>query len=139
MELLKLAVIAQVLKQIAHIAHNNCSRTVFMQDHEFFGALYEQADDIYDSLIERHIGLTDQEVDLAPLLQQVVDKVKTIPTTNVKENKAYYVELLKIIHEFNAAASVIAKTASLGTNNLIAGHSDNLEVVVYKIKRRIKV
>ena len=88
--------------------------------------------------MERHIGNTDQDIDLNLVLSQVSEKLKALPCVNVKENKIYYIEILKLIQAFNTKAAEIAPKLSLGSNNLIAGHADALEVIIYKIKRRIK-
>jgi DNA-binding ferritin-like protein len=118
-----------------------CARTVFFQDHEFFGSVYGQAEGYFDSLSERMIGSGQEEqLKLQSVMSAVCQKLASAPCCGVKENKEYYSNLLSQCDEACKIIEPLCKSSSLsqGTINLLAGIADELEVLKYKISRRLK-
>jgi DNA-binding ferritin-like protein len=138
--MLQLVVLFRAMQMFSHSAHLMCARTVFFQDHEFFGSVYGQAEGYFDSLSERMIGLGQEEqLKLQSVMSAVCQKLASAPCCGVKENKEYYSFLLSQAEEACKLCNQLCKSdASEGTKNLIAGIADELEVLKYKISRRLK-
>ena len=138
--MLQLVVLFRAMQMFSHSAHLMCARTVFFQDHEFFGSVYGQAEGYFDSLSERMIGLGQEEqLKLQSVMSAVCQKLASAPCCGVKDNKEYYAFLLSQAEEACKLCNQLCKSdASEGTKNLIAGIADELEVLKYKISRRLK-
>lgn len=138
--MLQLVILFRSMQIFSHSAHLLCARTVFFQDHEFFGSVYGQAEGYFDSLSERMIGLGQEEqLKLQSVMVAVSQKLASAPSVGVKENKEYYAFLLSQAEEGCKLCDQLCKAgASEGTKNLIAGIADELEVLKYKISRRLK-
>lgn len=120
-------------------SHQLVSKSTFSQDHEFLAEIYEFAEASYDRLVERHIGTVNTSgVDFISLTNKSIEKVKSLKQT-VSENKEYFEEILRfstyILQELNKVAK--SPSISVGTQNMIADIADQLEVLRYKIKRRV--
>jgi len=125
----------------AHSAHLLVSRVPFFQDHGFFGEVYAELADDYDSIAERIIGLHgESDLDLLPLIDTIHKKLKNAPSVGVKENKDFFKFQLKIEEEIYAEGDKICKDRKTteGTRNLVADIMDRSEKRQYKIKQRIK-
>lgn len=116
----------------AHMAHNLLGGETFHQDHEFFGELYAGYEGDYDSVIERMIGL-GEPMDLVKIQKDATSGLKA-----PKSIEQAYEEILLCEEELIAACEKLAKGATLGTNNLLAGLADKAEMRVYKLKQRLK-
>ena len=122
-------------------AHQLASKIVFHQDHAFFNEVYDKAEGFYDNVIERHIGLNgDEQIDLMLINQKATEILAQLKTRGVSENKEFYIEILK---QLQATLPLVDKackdpSTSVGTQNMLAQHADEIEVLVYKISRRIK-
>ena len=137
--LLDLAVCFRGMYLYSVQAHQLASKSTFIQDHEFLADIYSFAESSYDRLVERHIGtVSSSGVDFISLTNKSVDKVKSLKQI-VSENKEYFEEILRfstyILQELNKVAK--SPSISVGTQNMIADIADQLEVLRYKIKRRI--
>lgn len=139
--MLQLVVLFRAMQMVAHHAHLLCARTVFFQDHEFFGEVYGKAEGYFDSVSERIIGLGHEEsLKLQDVMSAVNQKLAGAPSTGVKENKEYYIYLLQECEEAGKQCEQLCKSSEIseGTKNMIAGIADELEVLKYKISRRLK-
>jgi len=138
--MLQLVVLFRAMQMFSHSAHLMCARTVFFQDHEFFGEVYGLAEGYFDKVSERMIGLGQEEqLKLQTVMASVCQKLASAPCCGVKENKEYYTFLLSQAEEACKLCDQICKAgASEGTKNLIAGIADDMEVLKYKISRRLK-
>lgn len=130
MDLNKLASLFRTIQLYAHLAHNKTKGPTFFQDHGYFSDLYNFAEDCYDSLIERSIGLGN-EVDIVKITEQSVKVLKEIPQDD------FFKHSLALVETAVKQCESVAKNKSLGTNNLIAGLADSLEVHIYKLKQCI--
>jgi len=138
--MLQLLIQLRALQLAAHNAHNLCARIVFFQDHEFFAEVYTFAEDSYDSVIERMLGLgMEQQLNMAQIISEVAKIVATAPS-HTKENKDYFVYIQSKIQECNKMIEALCKDPkqSQGTIQMLGDIANEFEVKLYKISRRIK-
>lgn len=138
--MLQLAILLRSIQLFSHSAHHLCARTPFHQDHEFFSSVYQAAEDGYDSVIERIIGLYGEDsVELNRIVAEVAKKLENCPSTGVKENKAFYEYQLQFEQELCSLVETICKNpkASQGTIQTVATLGELSEIRQYKIKRRL--
>lgn len=133
MNLIDLATLFRTLNLYAHHAHNMASGLSFIPDHGLFGELYSAADGFYDDLIERHIGTVDDKIDLCKIVSDANSILELLDDN-------YFENILKLLKEAVVGIDELSKDKLLtnGTLNLIQGQSDQVEVFIYKIKRRLK-
>lgn len=118
---------------VAHRAHHLCACATFLQDHEFFGELYSTYEDVYDSLIERMIGL-GQSPDINAI---TLDAARTAAGQNTAEVDRMFSMLLKLERSFCAEIAKIQAEQTPGTQNLLQGIADESEKRQYKIRQRL--
>lgn len=138
--MVQIAIQLRAMQLAMHNAHHFCSRVVFLQDHEFFAEVYSFAEDSYDSVIERMIGLgKESELNMGLVIDQVASLVKAAPV-QAKENKEYYLHLLKMIQSCKSQIEQACKVpgTSQGTIQMLGNIADKFEVFEYKIKQRTK-
>ena len=128
MNLIQVATAFRALNLYAHQAHHMCKGATFMQDHAFFGELYSFAEDSYDSLVERSIGINDGDPNLSEIITKANDLISSL-------NDDFYSHCLGISKEICDEINVI-KNYDVGTLNLLQGIHDNLSVFIYKMQRR---
>lgn len=131
--MIELAILYRALNLYAHHAHNLTKGNTFFEDHEFFGSLYATADDYYDQIIERQIGTQSDSIDLCGIVKEAHLVLEHC-------NNDFFDKSLILIQEIIKHIETISKsgTISVGTQNLIQGQADALEVIVYKLKRKMK-
>jgi DNA-binding ferritin-like protein len=137
----ELKILLRSLQLYAHMAHNLCARVVFQQDHEFFASVYEAADNDFDAVMERCIGLygEDSVPSLTEQLQMISAIIANMPTKGVKENSVFYMNILDIEQKIVAKATEVIKSgATQGTTQLLGDICNRLEVEMYKIKQRVR-
>lgn len=122
----------------AHVAHNLAIGSTFNQDHEFFGDVYGKADGYYDSVIERMIGL-DKKPDPVAIIGEAAQALKPLKV-QVDDNDTLYMVILSIVNSVMPMLTIVCKAhdTSEGTKQLLGGIADELEVLKYKIKQRLK-
>jgi DNA-binding ferritin-like protein len=136
-KLLMLAICYRALQLASHNFHNLVGRTVFFQDHSFFGDLYGAAEGYYDSIIERIIGLYgEQSINLQNIMMMVSQKIQDAPNAS-QENKVFYQYCEQMLKYILSEIEQLAPSCSQGTMNLLAGQADEIEVLLYKIGRRL--
>jgi DNA-binding ferritin-like protein len=139
--MLQLAVLFRALQLFSHSAHNLCSGNTFHEDHAFFGSIYGQFEGYYDSIIERLIGFGyESHLELGGLISEVSKKLVGAPSVGVSDSKEYYIYILSHCDEAASLITDFCKSDELteGTKQLLGGMADELEVLKYKISRRIK-
>lgn len=129
---MNLASLLRYMQLYTHICHNSLGGETFLQDHEFFAELYAGYEADYDSVIERMIGL-GEDLDLVKIHKDAISELKT-----PKSLEEAYKEILSCEEELIAACQKLAKSASLGTENMLAGLADKSEARIYKLKQRLK-
>lgn len=128
---MKLLVYLKYMNIYAHISHNYLGGETFFQDHEFLADLYEKYEEIYDSLVERFIGL-DKSLDIIKVHKSAIDAV-TVP----KSYEECFQELLKCEEFVCEACKEMSDKATLGLGNMLAQIADDSEARQYKIKQRL--
>ena len=133
MDLIELATLFRTINLYSHHAHNVAEGDTFLQDHAFLAEIYEFADDAYDDLVERHIGTSDVVLDLCDIVKQAYILLE-------KLDDQYLDKILILLEESVKAIDEMSKSGTLssGTQNLIQGQADSIEVLIYKLKRRLK-
>jgi len=137
--MLKFAILLRSIQLFTHSAHNLCKGVTFHEDHSFFGDVYGKAEGWYDSIVERIIGLGyEEQVNLQSILSGVVQELNGAPSTD-KSVTDFYLFLALQLDEANKMCSQICKhpDATEGTKQLIGGIADELEVLEYKVQRRL--
>ena len=134
----QLALLLKSLNIYAHNSHNLCKGSLFFADHAFLAELYEQADDQYDSVVERMIGL-GQTPDLVKLNIMAADAIKAHPQ-NPPENKAMFQTILSMCNGICQHIETLVKTPGMyeGTRQLIGSIADSIEANKYKLSQRTK-
>lgn len=133
-----IAVKFKLLNLYAHVAHNVAMGSTFSQDHEMFADIYGKADGYYDSVIERMIGL-DQKPDIVGIIGEAAQALKPMKV-DVDDNDVLFMSILSIVNAVMPMLSKMCKAydTSEGTKQLLGGIADELEVLKYKIKQRLK-
>lgn len=138
--MLQLAILFRSMQLFAHSAHNLCHGSTFHEDHAFFGDAYGKFEGYYDSIIERLIGFGyESHLDLSQIVKEVSSKLEMAPSIGASNND-YYSYLLSQCEESCKYCDEFCKSGQLseGTKQLLGGIADELEVLKYKIQRRLK-
>ena len=124
----------------SHNAHHLVKGSLFFGDHGFFGDVYDDLQDDYDSVAERIIGLYGEEaVALQPLLLSVSEKLKDAPSVGVPENKVFFEYQYKLDERLkDLIKQIIAAGVSPGVEQLIGEIANKAEMRCYKVKQRLK-
>lgn len=130
--MIKLLVLFRALNLYTHHAHNIAKGDEFFQDHVFFGDIYDLADKLYDDVIEREIGTNSDKISLLSITHDVSKEIMHLGSDHFNETLKLIGKIIKEIDSLTKSGKL-----SIGTQNLIAGQADELEVISYKIKRRI--
>lgn len=130
--MIELLILFRAFNLYAHHAHNLCKGDEFFQDHSFFAELYEFADASYDSIIERHIGTTDNDIDLKSIVAESLSIISEMDNGYMETSLTMMQELLKAIDTVSKSDKL-----STGTINMLQDISDKIEVFIYKAKRRL--
>lgn len=139
--MLQLAILFRSMQLFAHSAHNLCKGKTFHEDHSFFGDAYGKFEGYYDSIIERLIGFGyESHLDLGHISLELSKKLMSAPSVNVQDNNEFYSYLLGQCSEASSLCDDFCKSEELteGTKQLLGGIADELEVLKYKINRRLK-
>lgn len=133
----QLAIMYKLKNLLAHNMHNLCARVAFLSDHDYLATVYEQADDHYDAIVERMIGL-GLSIDLNSTHAEAVQKLTAIPQG--KDNSEMFSQLLQVNKQIIQIIEIECKSGKLseGTKQLIGGQADFLESENYKLLQRIK-
>ena len=129
---MNLAALLRYMQFYAHVAHNMCSGPTFVSDHPFLAELYGAYEEEYDGVIERMIGL-GEKINLAEI-HKMAAKDLEVPQSFEQAFK----ELMVCEKSLCKACEALAKDASLGTENMLAGIADKSEMRQYKLKQRLK-
>lgn len=138
--MLELSVLVRAMQLYVHHAHLLCARAVFMPDHLLLADIYSQAEDWFDGVSERMIGLgMEKELEFDSYMASVTKKLKGLPSTGVKENREYFAATMTMLNELTDMVEKLAKEKGMsqGTINMLAGMADQAEVFKYKVGRRM--
>ncbi len=130
----KLATHLRYMQFYAHNAHNMCQGDTFFADHEELGELYGVYTGLYDSVVERMIGL-GQAIDLVKVQVEAAKMLDedAAPTAF----SAAFAGLLTCEQELCKLIAEADKTASLGTQDLLQAMCNDAEMRQYKLQKRL--
>lgn len=132
--MVKLATHLRYMQFYAHNAHNMCQGDTFYSDHEELGDLYGVYTGLYDSIVERMIGL-GKPIDLVKVQ---VDAAKMLDgEAEPKAFSAAFAGLLTCEQELCKLISEANEGASLGTQDLLQAMCNDAEVRQYKLQQRL--
>ena len=131
-----LAITLRSAQLVAHNMHNLVKGLTFFEDHEFFGGLYSDYEGMYDDVVERLIGLGEMP-DLVEINKQACAKATAVDVAGMNAD-AMFSAILSIESTIQSQSSSYGKSASFGTNNMLADIADKSEKRCYKIKQRSK-
>lgn len=134
----EIAILLRCLQLYSHNAHHLVARSVFFQDHEFLGSLYLVAEEDYDSVIERIIGLFGSDgLDLPNIQLMACQKMASLPSL-VKENAAYMQVILQLEKELCVHIEELVRSGqtTVGTEQMLGDVADKSEIRQYKLKQR---
>lgn len=128
-----------------HHLHNNCSGASFFSDHQQLASFYSQADDDYDRVIERSIGLTSEmrPDELVRVMREVTDILDNMPKLYdfvvLNEHLNYALQLEEsLCQEVEVYLNSEESRVTEGTRQLLGDVADKSEVRQYLIGRRLK-
>jgi len=123
-----------------HFAHLAVARASFIGDHKYFKDAYEAIFDDLDSVIERGVGLFSEALlsQIAIMFENAVIKVKSLPVGNVADNRVFFENALALEQTLCDLIANLAKSATVGTEQLVTEIANKSEVRQYKIKQRLK-
>lgn len=130
-----------------HAAHHVTKGKGFAGDHNFlYSRIYQLLGDDLDSLVEKGIGLYDEEQLACPILisklsSQIVDKFDS-PVNREAENIAN-IGLHVLKHHLENLEYLYKKLSnshhfSIGFDDLLASMANEYEKYIYMLKQRIK-
>lgn len=132
--MIKLATHLRYMQFYAHNAHNMCQGDTFFADHEELGDLYGVYTGLYDSVVERMIGLGNA-VDLVKIQ---VDAAKMLDGEAMPAAfSSAFAGLLTCEQELCKIISEANEGASLGTQDLLQAMCNDAEMRQYKFQKRL--
>lgn len=131
----KLASDFRFMQMYAHNAHNLIKGSTFFQDHGFLGDLYPKYEEIYDSLIERMLGL-DEDINLIEINDIAFQTLKKGGVTD--DPQKIFTSLLRFEQYICLQIEDIKEQYSEGTRQMLGTIADESESRQYKLKQRIK-
>lgn len=133
-----LLAITRTLNLYYHFLHNVAHGEAFGSDHKMTGAFYEELDTEFDSVSERHIGLSG-DVSSATLLYTISEAASILSTMpDTEDMLSYFKYALDLEKQLRAEVDLAMQDATEGTKNLLAGIADRSEVRDYKLKQRVR-
>lgn len=132
-----LALQLRALQFLAHRAHNECNGDTFFQDHSFLGGLYKSYEEHYDNVIERIIGLENEQISISKINQQAAEMSSVNPVS--KDCAVFFKILLKGEEDVCTLVKAMAPKATDGTQNLLQAIADESEKTQYKLKKRLAI
>lgn len=132
--MIKLATHLRYMQFYAHNAHNMCQGDTFFADHEELGDLYGVYTGLYDSVVERMIGLGNA-VDLVKIQVEAAKMLdgEAMPT----DFSSAFAGLLTCEQELCKIISEANEGASLGTQDLLQAMCNDAEMRQYKFQKRL--
>jgi DNA-binding ferritin-like protein len=121
----------------SQMAHHKVKFSTFFSDHDYLGELYEAYDAAYDGIVERMIG-AGEEVNEFDIINAAAAQFNKHREDNFDKNISYFAQILAFEKQLCAMLSEVAKNASLGTNDQLAGFCNDSESRQYKIGQRVK-
>lgn len=129
--------VSRAMNLYYHHLHNVAKGIAFEGDHEMMADFYGAMDDVYDSLIERHIGLGGSmtKMDFVKIVDAAEEIIEAIPDSEDFQVQLSHAQSLEF--DFRSLLERANVGASMGTQNLLQDLCDQSEVRSYKLSRRL--
>lgn len=130
-----------------HSAHIVAKGKSFAGDHiHIYGRIYEELGEQLDKTFEKILGLSNDEDIVCPtyVAHRVADKMQTIPTTANKDGLMLASIGLQLIMTHLRNTDLFFKVLeenkvlSLGMNDFLSAHCNQLEGYAYLLQQRVK-
>lgn len=140
------AIILQALRAWFHAAHQVTKGVSFAGDHELYGEIYKNAQDYYDTVIEKCIGITGYEMIASPnmimsnackILQAFPDPIGVTSLVIASTAKTILTSYNDFLKEMDTSLNQ-SNENTLGLNDFHASVANEIETVLYKLGQRIK-
>lgn len=135
--LTQLAALFRFLQLYAHAAHNLARGEAFFADHSFLGELYGTYEDIYDSLVERLIGL-GQNPSISDITEAAAQMFAAAGVPSDQQTAFVVLDSNEDKIQKMVELAFADRSISQGTLNLLAQIADDSEHRCYKMKQRLK-
>lgn len=131
----QLVIISRAMQLYTHNAHNMITGPTFFEDHEELGDLYPKYESIYDSLVERMIGL-NISINLIESQSGAVAVIQNFPSSS--EPKPCFTVILQLEQMLckKIQECLASHPYSEGTKQLLGGIADESEMRQYKLRQR---
>jgi DNA-binding ferritin-like protein len=129
-----IATLLRALQLFAHRAHNDVRGDGFFADHKFFGKIYGEYEEAFDSVIERMIGL-GEKTDIVQINSDACADSSKLP--NNHDAKRFFAVLIKSEENLCALIKKAVPQSTDGTQNLLQGIADASEARLYLMKQRV--
>lgn len=133
----QLVIISRAMQLYTHNAHNIITGLTFFEDHEVLGDLYPKYEVIYDSLVERMIGL-NMSIDLTESQSGAVSVIQRLSLTSDPKQCFTIILQLEEMLSKKVEECLASKPYSEGTKQMLGNIADESEARQYKLKQRIK-
>lgn len=139
-ELIQITVLLRAIQIFYHAAHNTIYGPTFVADHGLLGDFYPQAEEDYDSVAERFIGLNGADAfDWLEINQKSINFLAHNKADSKKEAEEKFSFGLLLEGRLIECCGETEKAVeySFGTKQLIGDVANRAEMRVYKIKQRL--
>lgn len=134
----ELAIYLKFMSLYTHNAHNLCEKALFFQDHAFLGGLYDTYETAYDGVVERIIGLSNNNaINLVEVNTAAANLLQQHPAKE-NENINYFIKLEQCEQKLRSMITQIYPQTSIGTQQMIGNLADQSEARSYQLKSRTK-
>jgi len=137
----KLAAHLQAMNLSYKNSHHLASRVSFFADHEAFRSFYQEADEDYDDVMERCIGLHGPEgAMLQPQLSLIVARLAQFPSAQAQDNAALFNFALTMETELVAQCEALCKQPDTreAEKQLFGEIGNKSAKRQYKLKQRLR-
>ena len=130
-----------------HAAHHLTKGTGFAGDHSnLYGVIYSETEEIFDDVVERVLGLTNDESLACPshIALGVVSKLQKYPSPSNQPALSIAAAALELNGEYIKYLENLVETCklnkvmTLGTEDFVAGLCNTLEKYTYLLQQRVK-
>lgn len=130
--------LSRMMNLYYHHLHNIANGPSFGPDHDLMAGFYEALDAVYDSLIERHMGLGGAmgKSELIDIIEQAHEALEEIPEGS--DMQAHFQYALNLESLFRSEIGMAMAGASEGTKNMLQAFADESEVRSYNLGQRVK-
>lgn len=131
----------RTLQLFYHQAHNLAKGSSFVGDHELLGDFYKQAEEGYDDVAERIVGLFGPEqLSLGRILKRVENNLAVLPRMELLQSNEDFFQLALVMERelCGMCDADIEQGTTEGTKQLLGDICNMSEKRQYKIQQRLR-